>query len=71
MFQALIEKFSQHEDLKDALLATANTSIAEASTNAIWGIGLKLQNPDVWDTNKWSGKNIMGQMLEKVRDILK
>ena len=47
---ALHAKFSQNEDLKDALLETAETTIGEASpSDTLFGIGLSITNPKAMD----------------------
>ena len=43
VFEGLLAKFSQNEDLKKQLKATENYVLAECTVNdKIWGIGLKL-----------------------------
>ena len=66
----LTEKFRQNEDLKQFLLATGTDIIAEASFDKIYGIGKSLSSRDLFVKEKWSGKNIMGKLLMKVRDLL-
>ncbi len=64
-------KFSQNTDLKQYLLATSTTTLAEASLDPTWGIGLSLRNPNKMDKNKWSGKNWLGNLLMSVRTDIK
>lgn len=64
-------QFSQNADLKSALLATAGTSMVEASPrDRIWGIGLGAKNPKATDRKQWRGKNWLGEILTQVRDEL-
>lgn len=72
MVEGLFEKFNQNPKLKDALLNTGNTTIAEASPyDRIWGIGLAESDPRVFDQQKWPGLNLLGIVLMKVRDEIR
>lgn len=65
-------KFSQHEDLKERLLATGNKILAEASPyDLIWGIGFRANHNLVLDESNWKGQNLLGEILMSVRDALK
>ena len=66
----LMAKFSQVDHCKDFLLSTEGKTLGEANANdSFFGIGMGLRHPDVWDMDLW-GKNLLGQMLMKVRDSL-
>ena len=70
MTNSLIQ-FSQNAKLKEALLATAGTSLVEASPrDRIWGIGLGAKNPKAVDRQKWRGSNWLGEILTQVRQDL-
>jgi ribA/ribD-fused uncharacterized protein len=72
MFPGLLAKFSQDEDRKAALLATADTLLVEASPDdAVWGIGLEESDPRCLDPGQWLGQNKLGRVLTRVRDALK
>ena len=72
MKTGLIAKFSQNEILKDFLLDTKETELIEASPyDKFWGIGLSMDTPEVFDKTKWKGKNMLGQLLQTVRNTLK
>jgi ribA/ribD-fused uncharacterized protein len=66
-------KFTQNDDLRQMLLATAGTTVVEASpSDTIWGIGLGEDDPRAADRKTWRGKNWLGEALTRVRDdILK
>lgn len=65
-------KFSQNEKLKQYLLDTKDKILVEASPyDAIWGIKMSRDNPDVLDPNKWQGTNFLGFALVEVRETLK
>lgn len=61
MLDALRAKFTQHEDLKAILLGTGNAKLVEHTANdSYWG-----------DGGDGSGKNVLGQLLMKVREELR
>lgn len=61
------EKFSKDEDLKEFLLSTGHLLLAENSTDLIYGIGIV----DETDASKWTGENLLGRILMKVREDLR
>ena len=71
VFEGLIEKFSQNENLKKLLKATGNSILAECAVrDRIWGIGLSMQDPDRLQIDKWKGQNLLGYALMRVRERL-
>lgn len=66
----LLEKFRQNSNLKNFILATGDDELVEASTNTTWGIGITLRSKDLFSKGRWAGKNIMGKLLMKARDLL-
>jgi ribA/ribD-fused uncharacterized protein len=71
VLQANIAKFSQDEALKDFLLSTGDTVIVEASLyDKVWGIGMLGDDNDASYPLKWKGKNKLGFVLMRVREIL-
>jgi len=71
VFRANLAKFSQRDDLKEMLLATGDKIIAEASPrDAIWGIGMAEDHPNVTDQTVW-GQNLLGKALMRVRAELR
>jgi len=60
MFDAVLAKFSQHENLAALLLSTGSATLVEHTANdAYWG-----------DGGDGSGKNRLGQILMQVRERL-
>jgi ribA/ribD-fused uncharacterized protein len=65
-------KFSQNEEFKEALLATGDKIIGEASPyDMLWGIGCGMEEPEAWRPKKWQGENLLGIALMKVRKKLR
>ena len=61
MYEAVLAKFSQHEDIKAVLLGTGDETIIEAAYNdSYWG----------WGPDK-RGQNKLGLTLMQVRDELR
>ena len=60
MRQAVRAKFTQHEDLKQLLLATGESKLVEHT-----------ENDDYWgDGGDGSGKNMLGRILMEIRKEL-
>ena len=71
VFEGLLAKFSQNEDLKERLKSTGNDILAECAVrDRIWGIGLSMKDPDRFETDKWNGQNLLGYALMMVRERL-
>lgn len=72
IYKGLLEKFRQNEELKNELLKTGDAILAEcANSDLIWGIGIRMDDPDKNDMKKWRGTNLLGFSLMLVRDELK
>ena len=71
VYEGLLDKFSQNEELKEKLLATGNATLAEAAVrDKIWGIGLSMNDVNRFDREKWRGQNLLGYALMMVRSKL-
>lgn len=72
VYQGNLARFSQNADLSEALLATGDRVIVEASPkDRIWGIGLHQDDERAHDPNQWRGRNWLGIALMQVRDELR
>jgi ribA/ribD-fused uncharacterized protein len=72
VFSGNVLKFSQNEDLKALLMATGDALLVEASPiDQVWGIGLGEDDPLRFDEKNWTGLNLLGKTLTRVRDYLK
>jgi ribA/ribD-fused uncharacterized protein len=64
-------KYTQNPPLLELLLATAGTTLVEASPrDTIWGIGLSAGDPRAQDPKTWRGQNLLGKVLTRLRDEL-
>lgn len=71
VYEGLLAKFSQNEELKSMLKGTGKSILAECAVkDRIWGIGLSMSDPNRLDRSKWQGKNLLGYTLMIVRDKL-
>lgn len=71
VYEGLLAKFSQNEEIKAKLKATGNAVLAECAVkDRIWGIGLSMKDPDRLNKAKWNGQNLLGYALMIVRERL-
>ena len=71
VYEGLLAKFSQNEELKEKLKATGNAVLAECAVkDHIWGIGLSMKASDRLNKDKWNGQNLLGYTLMMVRERL-
>ena len=65
-------KYTQNPDLKEKLLATGEKVLVEASPyDKVWGVGLLASNPLILDDKNWTGRNLLGKSIMKVRNMIK
>ena len=71
MKKGLSAKFRQNPSLAKYLKDTGNTVLVEANPHdTYWGVGLSLTSMDIWNPEKWRGKNTLGVLLQQIRDVL-
>jgi ribA/ribD-fused uncharacterized protein len=71
---AVLEKFRQNEDLKNFLLSPEfeDKDFVEGSPfDGVWGVKLDYRNPDIDNPENWNGENLLGKVLNEVREKLK
>lgn len=67
-----IAKFTQHKDLYHSILSTGDRILVEASPlDKIWGIGMDKDEYGVDNPENWRGTNWLGDVLTKVKKIIK
>ena len=71
VYEGLLAKFSQNPELKQNLLDTGEALLAEAEEyDAIWGIGLSMEDERNRNPKDWEGQNLLGFALMQVRQKL-
>ncbi len=71
VYNGLLEKFKQNEELRKKLLVTGNSVLAECAVmDKIWGIGLSMKDENRFDMSKWTGQNLLGFTLMEIREQL-
>ena len=69
VYEGLLAKFEQNEELKAQLKSTGDAILAECAVkDRIWGIGLSMKDPERLDVKKWHGTNLLGYALMIVRE---
>ena len=69
-FDGIREKFLQNPPLLEMLKTTTPKILAEATTDRLWGTGIRLRDTCALDTEKWSGTGWLSRMLITIRDEL-
>lgn len=68
IYEGLLEKFLQNEELKKEILSTKDAVLAECAVkDTIWGIGLSMKDENRFDKSRWRGTNLLGYALMLVR----
>ena len=71
VFHGNLAKFTQNTEMGKELVQTGNRALVEASPfDKTWGIGLRADDPRALQPAKWKGLNLLGKVLERVRDEL-
>lgn len=70
MKQGCLAKFSQDMYANKFLIETGNQTLAEAGPNKMWGVGMYMNDKNIATKDKWTGQNLLGQILMNVRDEL-
>lgn len=72
MVPALVSKFMQDTYSLNCILDTGDSIIVEASPHdKVWGIGMTKDDPRATDPTKWEGRNLLGIVLMRTRDIIR
>jgi hypothetical protein len=71
MLEANIEKYRQNAGAREALRATGDSKLGEATKqSSFWGTGLSLYHKDRGNSDLWTGQNKMGEILTLIRGDL-
>lgn len=70
-FRALLAKFEKPK-YKKQLLATGNKTLVYCSEDdLVWGVGVSITDENRFTPELWPGKNLLGKVLEYVREFLR
>ena len=69
MFEIVYQKAVENSEIKEKLLATGNRKLHEATRSVTLGIRAGLHSKQARE-GTWQGKDILGQIWEKIRDDL-
>lgn len=65
------EKYKQNPELGEKLLETGDVVIAaDVIDDTLFGIGRSMEDPKAMKPRKWTGQNLLGKTVEKVRNQL-
>lgn len=67
MEKCVMLKFTQNEDLKELLLQIEESIVEANPGDQYFSCGLGLTHPDLDNSSKWSGENVLGKIIETVR----
>lgn len=71
LLQGVKEKFLQNAALRKALTGTEGSILAEATEfDCYWATGLNIEDEANADIAHWPGKNMLGNVLMNVRDMM-
>ena len=69
MQKVLLAKFDQNKKLRELIVSHKSASFVEATANdAVWGTGISLKDFRAGKT--WTGLNLLGKCIGRVRDLL-
>jgi len=72
VYKGTLLKFQQNQKLREFLLKTGDSFIAEDSpTDLRWGIGYRRTDSQAQDPSLWRGENWLGKVLMRVREQVK
>ena len=67
-FVGIHEKFMQNQSLLQLLKTTSPKTLAEATTDKLWGTGIALWDSCALQTHKWHSSGWLSRMLMMIRD---
>ena len=73
MYEGVFAKFTQNEDLKEFILSDEfkGKGFVEGSPiDGVWGVKIHYESPNIDDESNWNGLNLLGKVLDRVREEL-
>jgi ribA/ribD-fused uncharacterized protein len=62
-----VAKYSQNEELLVLLREAPEVFVEASPEDDVWGIGMGMDDPDIFDPLKWRGQNLLGQAIAEAR----
>ena len=70
MKDLIMKKFAGNENLKAELLTTGDKTMVESGRDPHYACGLSIMHKDIFNQAKWTGKNMLGDILCTVRNTI-
>ena len=71
MEKACFLKFTKSHKLRNLLISTSGNLVEANHNDQFFSCGLALSDPNILDKSRWTGKNILGEILTNLRELLK
>ena len=71
MKDLIMKKFAGNENLKAELLTTGDKTMVESGRDPHYACGLSIMHKDIFNQAKWTGKNMLGDILCTVRNTIR
>ena len=71
MREGVKAKMEQNDRARNALLATEDDVLGEASRDPIWGTGVAIHHKNATIDNLWPGGNLLGKIMSEIRELYK
>ena len=71
MEKACFLKFTKNPELKNQLTSTRGALVEANQRDNLFSCGLSLSNPQILERSRWTGQNILGDILTNLRNTLK
>ena len=69
MYAGVNAKFTQCAECNECIKRFKEQKFVEGSPDdTIWGVGIHYRDENVFDESKWRGENLLGKILNRVRD---
>jgi len=73
MYNVVLAKFTQNSEL-GKLITKADLSdktfVEGSYYDGIWGVKMDYRNPDIDNEENWKGQNLLGKVLNRVREFI-
>ena len=66
-YPVIKQKYSQNPPVKNYLLSTGTKTIAESTTDTLWGTGVALSDMNALDESTWSSRGWMNLILTHIK----